>query len=618
MKKVLLITVVLIFGVSLFAQQRAYLSKEKRNEASLRPAHPIKDVANTNAEYIPGTKSANLIEEEQIGTTIYDLQTNSSTQNRIFLYDDGTIAATWTMGFTSTAFPERGTGYNYYDGTAWGDDPTTRIENVRTGWPSYSPWGENGEIVANHTDLDGLWVGHRDQKGTGTWTSTILGGPAGVVDVTWPRITTTGINRDVIHTIYCTWPSSGPYMGQEAVVLYSRSNDGGQSWDILNHFFDELGPDYYTTMNGDTYEFAEPKDGILAFLIGDSWIDLALMKSTDDGETWAKTVIWENPYPLHVTGQVTDTFYCADGAHHLAIDNSGLVHVVFGINRAYADAAGEYWFPLVDGVGYWNENRPTFSNTMDALNPYGEAGSELVSDYSLIGYAQDVNENGTWDILGEVGTYYVGASSHPQITIDQNNEIYFIFDGVTETYNNGTQDYRHLWARYSPNGDFWGPFVDLTSDLIHIFDECVYPSVSPTSDDYFHLVYMTDIEPGIAVNGDADPYGDNYTKYMKVLKEDIKVGIKENHETVSNENVSQNYPNPFRGSSLVYVMLDKAASLSLEVTNLMGQVVYLVPEKQYPAGKAELAINANGLDSGIYFYTIRSGEKSVTKKMMIE
>jgi hypothetical protein len=408
-------------------------------------------------------------------------------------------------------------------------------------------------------------------------------------------------------------------MGQQATLLYSRSNNGGQTWDILNHFFEELGPDYYTTWNGDVYEFAETKNGILAFLAGENWTDLVLMKSLDNGDSWEKTVIWQNPYPLHVSGQPTDTFYCADGAHHLAIDNSGLIHVVFGINRALADESGEYWFPLVDGVGYWNENRPSFSNDVDALCPYSDCPySELVLDYNLVGYAQDINQNGTWDILGEVGNYSLGPSSMPQIVIDENNEIYFVFSGVTETYNNGNQDYRHLWARYSPNGDWWGPFTDITGDLIHVFDECVFPSVAPYTDDNFHLVYQFDIEPGMAIRGDEDPFGNNVAQYMKVPKDDIKVGIKENHSSLSESSVSQNYPNPFSESSTVYVMLDKPATLEMEVTNLIGQVVYTLPGKQYPAGRAELTIHAESFNSGIYFYTIRSGEKSVTKKMMIE
>ncbi len=77
---------------------------------------------------------------------MYDLQTNSSTQNRIYLYDDGTIGSTWNMGFDSPNFADRGTGYNYYDGNNWGISTNGQIEPYKTGWPSYTPYGENGEL----------------------------------------------------------------------------------------------------------------------------------------------------------------------------------------------------------------------------------------------------------------------------------------------------------------------------------------------------------------------------------------------------------------------------------------------------------------------------------------
>ena len=107
-----------------------------------------------------------------------------------------------------------------------------------------------------------------------------------------------------------------------------------------------------------------------------------------------------------------------DGTHHLAFDSQNKIHVVFGINRAYADDAGSgFWYPGVGGIGYWNEDMPGFTNDMNALNPYGEPGSELVEDVNLIGWTQDIDGNGEIDVLDEWGTYYVGFSSMPQIVI---------------------------------------------------------------------------------------------------------------------------------------------------------------------------------------------------------
>jgi len=616
MKKILLFAIVLSFGLYVFAQERAVVPKAKRDVAVKNTAAPIKDIGNTNGEYIPGQKSASLLADDEIGQTIYDLQTNSCMQNRFYLYDDGSMGAVWTMGFDNPTFALRGTGYNYFDGNNWGSAPTERIEPYKTGWPSYMPYGENGELFVCHHMLDGLAYGIREEKGVGDWTMAIQAGPPAAVDISWPRGITTGPTANIIHFLSVTY---AVYNGQDNALLYSRSSDGGQSWEIENHFFEELGPNSYTNIGGDVYEFAEPKNDILAFLVGDAWTDLILMKSTDDGDSWEKNVIWENPYPLHVTGELTDTFYNCDGSHHLAIDNAGLIHVVFGINRAYADAGGEYWFPGVDGVGYWNENMPTFSDDMNALCPYDDCSyTELEEDKTLIGWSQDINNNGTLDILDDWGTYYLGLSSMVQISIDELNQLFLVYSSVTETYDNGTQSYRHVWTRTSPDGGTsWGTFYDLNGDLIYIFDECVFPSIAANSDENIYYVYQADNEPGLAERGDEDPYGDNFIRVMSVLKEDIINDVDE-HQLIKSENISQNYPNPFSGTSTVYVLLDEPVTLSLEIHNLMGQLVYSIPERSYNSGKAEFQIDGSELTSGVYFYSVKAGEASVTKKMIIE
>lgn len=619
MKKCLLFILAISFGIFTIAQERVKVSKSFRDIA-VKKAKPIKDVGNSQTTYDIGTKSVSLLSDDDIGGTIYDLQTNSSSQNRIYLYDDGFMGATWTMGFTAGSWNDRGTGYNSYDGS-WGDAPTERIEDEKCGWATYTNYGENGEITANHTYYDGIWVGYRDDKGAGDWNVNILGGPAGAVDITWPRIITTGPSSNVLHVLSATYVNI-PSLGQDNALLYSRSSDGGNTWEIENYFFEELGPDYFTNIGGDIYEFAEPYGTEqVAFLVGDNWTDLMLMKSDDSGDTWTKTVIWECPYPLHVD-EVTDNFYCPDGAHSLAYDQSGKLHVVFGINRANGDAEGVYWFPGVGGIAYWNEDRPTFSADTNALNPYGEIGSELVEDYSLIGWAQDLNGNDTIDTEDplDLATYYLGFSSMPQITIDDQNHMFVVFSSITEGYTGGltNQTYRHLWCRTSPNGEWWGKFTDLNGGLEYVFDECVYPSIAANSDDYIYFTYQADEEPGLHIQGDEDPPTDNFTRVMAVLKTDVISGVAENSSVIKDNNVSQNYPNPFNGTSKVYVMLEEAAMLSLEVHNMMGQLVYFTPEKKYNSGKVEFTIDGSQLESGIYFYSIVSGDASVTKKMIVE
>jgi hypothetical protein len=622
MKKLILV----ILGSALvglgFSQSRPVVSESLRNIAVGKNNQVPSVEGFIKTPVLPANKSTISIEEETIGSTRYDLQTNTSIQNRIHVFGDGTIGATWTMGFEDPGFADRGTGYNYYDGNNWGPEPTARIESIRTGWPSYTAFGENGELVVSHDFAPGrLMLLTRNQKGTGIWNESFLNGPG--VPISWPRAITSGNNHSVIQLLAITWPvaNGGPiYQGLNGALLYSRSTDGGLTWNPENTILPGLTSGEYAGFSADDYEWAVQGDNI-AFLLGDSWFDFILMKSIDGGNNWNKTIIWEHPYPFFNTGNpiATDTFYCVDGAHHLAFDSQGKVHVVFGINRSYSDGANSYWFPYVDGVGYWNEDMPTFSSHKHALNPYGHPDSELTDDHNLIGWTQDVDGDGEITLVGDIGTYYIGLSSQPQIVIDNMDFKYVVWSSVTETYDNGLQNYRHLWGRGSWGEDVWGPFVHLTADLIHIFDECVFPSAATFTDDSFYLVYQTDEEPGLAVRGDMDPYGDNFTQFMKVSKNQmIPVGIEENHSPVLTEDVSQNYPNPFSGTSYVHVNIRRQCRLSLTVTNLMGQVVYEIPAMQVDAGSMRLAIHGQHLKSGLYFYTVKAGEGSVTKKMIVE
>ena len=63
-----------------------------------------------------------------IGYTQYDLQSNAAIDDRV-VSSLGETHAAWTMSFDVSPFEDRGTGYNSFDGGAWGDVPTQRLES---------------------------------------------------------------------------------------------------------------------------------------------------------------------------------------------------------------------------------------------------------------------------------------------------------------------------------------------------------------------------------------------------------------------------------------------------------------------------------------------------------
>jgi hypothetical protein len=612
MKKLLLVSCIFALGWSAIAQNYTPMSKQLKDIA-IPDMKSVRDAANYIEQTAnPYVSSGRAIEEFEIGNTYYDLQSNTSAPaNRFYRYADGTMAAVWTRGINTGGYPDRGTGYNYFNGADWGPAPTTRIETQRTGWPTYAPQG-TGELVLAHHNTAGLVVSRRDTRGSGPWSEYILAGPPAAVDISWPRMVSSGADHSNIHMISMTYSA---YEGLDLAMLYYRSTDGGQTWDKQHQILPGMTSDDYVGFSGDTYSWAESKGDTIAFIVCDNWTDMFIMKSTDNGETWDKIMVWEHPYPMW-DGEPTDTFYCPDGAAHLAFDRDGKLHVAFGVNRAHADAAGSYWFPFVDGVGYWNENMPAWTDgDVDALDP-----DVLFESGHLIGWMQDLNNNGQIDLVGtattNIGLYYVNPSSMPQITVDEDNTVFVVYSGLTEGYDNGSQQYRHIWARTSPDaGTTWGDFTDLTGDILHLLDECVFPTLANRTSDQIHLIYQADNEPGLAIRGDNDAPGDNVYYALSVDKSDI-VGTK-NKPTPSFE-LSQNYPNPFTGETRINLTLNQSSTVSLEVNDLMGRMVYSLPAKKLNAGSNMLKIVSNNLKPGVYTYSVIINGERITRKMMVE
>ncbi len=630
MKRIFTISIMLSIGLAMFAQgERVKISKSIQNMC-------IKHIPARNVDQalINGTTGieSNTLKigdwaEETLGETVFDLQSNFAMQHRIFLFPDHTISAVWTRGMAQTSFPDRGTGYNHFDGTSWLEFPTERIETMRCGWPSLAPYGTDGEIIVSHTaNTNGLAINTTTLRGAGEWEQQLFIGPASHEKIEFPRMVTNGPDRTTLHTIYITAPENlggSTYMGIDGALLYSRSPDGGTTWDISHEQLDGITSSEFNFVSGDAYSMAEPRGETLAFVMGSKWSDLFIMKSENNGDDWEKTVVFEHPYPLFdfdVT--ITDTFFTADSYNSIIIDNEGMVHIVFGITRVVHDETGDTYtgFPLYDGIGYWNESMPPFESNdpLNTMNP-----DNLLEDVNLIGWTQDINGNDSIEIIGgdgSLGNYRSGFSSMPQLVVDENDYLYLLFSSVTETYQTATQNYRHLWMRVSEdNGQTWNDeFFDLNGDIAFLFSECVLPSMSATSDDYLHIIYQHDDEPGLAVNGDEDPYGNNTMPYIKVHKPEL-LGIKQASSDANDYKiVSQNYPNPAKEFTNINIHLINPAYLTVDVYDMTGKQVMFIDQGMTNLGVHKIELNVTDLSSGIYFYRVTAGMQSETHKMLIE
>lgn len=86
--------------------------------------------------------------------------------------------------------------------------------------------------------------------------------------------------------------------------------------------------------------------------------------------------------------------------------------------------------------------------------------------------------------------------------------------------------------------------------------------------------------------------------------------------------MSQNVPNPFNPSTQIQFALPKDAQVNLSIYNVLGQHVTTLVDDMMRAGRQTVTwdgADATGTQvaSGVYFYKLRAGDFSDTKKMLL-
>ncbi|MHB9011267.1 MAG: T9SS type A sorting domain-containing protein [Ignavibacteriaceae bacterium] len=133
---------------------------------------------------------------------------------------------------------------------------------------------------------------------------------------------------------------------------------------------------------------------------------------------------------------------------------------------------------------------------------------------------------------------------------------------------------------------------------------------------YFHwadnIQKLNDITE-FFINGDSAP--DRRFNYF--FTSQIETSVKETNGQPSNFSLSQNYPNPFNPTTLIKYSIPKSGIVTLKVYNLLGQEVATLVNQEQNTGNYTVNFDASKLASGVYMYSLQSGDFSLTKKMAL-
>lgn len=597
-----------------------------------------------NSSIVPKAKTENrslLVGEVLIGSTTYDLQTNGTISNRIVNNGDGTISAVWTMsqdpGGISGGWPDRGTGYNYFDGSNWGPQPTSRVEPNRTGFTNIAYAGHHEAIVCHDPTLIGEPFSSRATKGSGPWNTSYIPGTS--ITTLWPKMAAGGPTGNSFHVIVNSTAASGP-------LWYTRSTDDGVTWSTPGEIPQYIAGVDYLSVSADGYSI-DARGSTVAIVSGSLGSNLVLLKSTDDGVTWTKTIVDSFPISLYdgstmntdTNGDGTaDTLFTSTRDATVVLDNNNLAHVFFGGTRCLEEPGGVgLGFFTTDGIYYWNESMaPNTSN--------------------LVAVAPDLNSNGYIDLpagcgndslespMGYYGTGLFALIEMPSAGVDANNNIYLSYQAVDELSDTSIyyEAFMHPYVILSANGGINWCNPDSALDVVYETQgingeslDGVYCSMAKLVDSDVHLIYQRDFAPGTTLSGaTAATCESNYNNgsLNDIIYVNIAVTTSPGSpncllrgQNVSIQNipstsftVSSNFPNPFTGKTFFDLQLKNASDVNVIVSNMYGQVLETKKYINLTTGKNTLTIDAANLASGIYSYQVTTSDGSATQKMIVQ
>ena len=95
-------------------------------------------------------------------------------------------------------------------------------------------------------------------------------------------------------------------------------------------------------------------------------------------------------------------------------------------------------------------------------------------------------------------------------------------------------------------------------------------------------------------------------------------GVKDISQTIPETfNLMQNYPNPFNPSTTISFSLPSKSFVSLKIFDVIGNEIATIVNQELSAGNYTKQWNAENMSSGVYYYQLKAGNFSETKKLVL-
>ncbi|KAA3619566.1 MAG: T9SS C-terminal target domain-containing protein [Calditrichaeota bacterium] len=164
-------------------------------------------------------------------------------------------------------------------------------------------------------------------------------------------------------------------------------------------------------------------------------------------------------------------------------------------------------------------------------------------------------------------------------------------------------------ARIKSNDGSVSELVDLTDAGNNVWQgQWVVPA---DGHDYSAGVSLNNLSAGYVHNSFDWGIFDEFSSIVTSLNDDTRGTVPAQFA------LHQNYPNPFNPTTTIEFSLPKSSFVMLQVYNLLGTEVATLLETHKPAGKHVVSFDAMALASGIYYYTLTTGDFKQSRKMLL-
>ncbi len=525
----------------------------------------------------------------------YEVQSNGSPQQ--LWYDTGHpgyLHAVFNNSQQPAAFTDRKCLYfgSTDDGDSWialGGVPDSGL----AGYPSISGTSQGAAVIADHNNSNATEVRSKLYIDSAHFADNFTeydpsGGPNDTSRIIWPRVV-------VDH--------------QDNIFIASSQIDGSPDGFYIN-FFDNGTKTFrgWENIDGDqmeAYAFGVSEEGKvgLAWLgqdLTDNAGDVFYSETSDEGITWTQALkIFDRPDGQDTAeGALRGISLSFSGEEPCVVFDVSLQDYVNGGN--FPDHPNEiyFWSPAINGG-----------------IPKSIADSSNVPVFPGYGLCLD----------------YYAPLCKPVIGRSQSgNFLFAAFSAAIDSFISvpgvGNQSYFSGYFTYSSDGgESWTRPEKFTPDVP--LSDWQYISIAPVNPVEgnlcrVHMVLQSDTLPGF--NGCFFGITTISAQYYHAAAEINLTGINEQSAVAYGFRISQNYPNPFNPVTNIEYSIPNIIStgggnplVTLRVYDALGREVAVLVNEEEPSGNYSVQFDGSRLSSGVYYYRMKAGDFSITKKLIL-